>query len=149
MKKFSFRLEKVLKYRRLIKDDRLRELLEANAALDEAARVLAALDEEACKSRIGEGQYLTVDDLIGLDLYNRRLAAAIDRQRERIAECREVARVALEHYMVAAKEEKALSMLKDRRRIVYMEQVERELQNVLDEAATQRAPHAAREDQVE
>lgn len=137
MKKFRFRLEKVLTYRRIVKDEKLRALLEANAALDEATFMLAALEDEANRPRIAEGQTLTVDQLIALDHYNRRLARSIEEQRTRIKELHAAAAQALERYLEAAKDEKALAMLKDKKRISYMEDVEREMQHVLDEVAMQ------------
>lgn len=138
MKKFKFRLERVMQFRRAVKDEKLRDLTVVNAKLREEVSRLEAL-EGAQRRNSNEGDGVTlVESFYMRGLYASRLKEEIAKQLTVITECEEQVQQALAAYIEASKELKTLTMLKDRKRAEYIDYIAREDAKFLDELATQK-----------
>jgi flagellar export protein FliJ len=89
---------------------------------------------------IQEGGTYSASDLVMFGDYRVRLKSAIEEQRERVIAAQKVANEALERYVEASKEAKALEMLRQRREAEYTQGILKEEGAQLDEVAVQRAP---------
>jgi flagellar FliJ protein len=138
MKRFKFRLEKLLEYRRNIKEDRKRELLLKNHQLREAEDKLAALERARDETRAGGRGVMGAELFLLTDAYRTRIMAEIEQQRIVIEDCRKAAQEAQAKYVEAAREEKALSLLREKRLREYQEYVQKEDEKFLDELSTQK-----------
>lgn len=138
MKKFRFRLERVLEYRKLLVGERLRELLKRTAILRQFEQQLAALQQELLKTRVTEGTILSAVELELVGAWEARLREAIAYHQIEIERAKEAVEEALKGYIEATKDEKALVMLKDKKRGEYMEYIQAEQQKFLDEISIQK-----------
>lgn len=138
MKKFKFRLEKVLQYRVMLKEERLRELNVAFRNLREAEEQLAHLNEEFLRIRIEDGEILMVEQVQARASYSERLKGEIANLKIRITELQEAAEVARQAYVDATQEAQVLEKLKDKKHEVFKEMVEKHEANFLDELTTQK-----------
>lgn len=148
MKKFKFRLERVLQFRRAIKDEKLRELILKNAALREGQDRLAALEDAAARNENEGSGVQFVESLYMRGLYAARLKEEIVNQRLVIIKREDEASEAMAAYIEASKELKALTTLKDKKRAEYTEYVAHEDSKFLDELATQRGNTFVNKNQV-
>lgn len=137
MKKFRYRLERILQYRLVIKTEKLRELTLRNQELHEARERLVALEQEIVKERIKEG-IVTIEELTLAGNYVERLRTLILRQHEVIEETEKKVQEALAAYIEAAKDAESLVKHKNNKRQEYVEYVEKETQKFLDELTVQR-----------
>ncbi len=138
MKKFKFRLERVLRYRRVVRDEKLRDLMLKNAKLREKQDRLATL-EEAVRRNSPEGDgVMLVESLYMRGLYAARLKEEIINQRLTILDSENEVQQALAVYVEASKEVKSLESLKDKRKSEYLDYVAHEDAKFLDELAVQR-----------
>ncbi len=142
MKKFKFRLQKVLDFRMSLKDERKRELLAANQSLHEAEAERDRLQREFLSGGLVEGQTLSVEDLTLRSGYAARMKSEFERQIEIVAMRQVEAAEAVQRYIEAAKDANALDTLKNRRFQEYMERIQKEEERILDESAVQRAGRA-------
>ena len=142
MKKYKFRLQKVLDFRMSLKDERKRELLAANQRLHEAEAELDRVRRELLKFGLSEGQTMSVEDLTLRSAYTERMRNAVAEQIEVVAMRQAEAAEAIQRYIEAAKDANALDTLKNRRFQEYMERIQKEEEKVLDESAVQRAGRA-------
>jgi flagellar protein FliJ len=138
MKRFKFRLEKVLQYRTLIKDEKLRELMLRNYELKQAEAELEELEEAFLRNELEQQKILRAEDLFLRGAYALRLKDRIVAQRLAIIEADKKVQEAMEAYVEASKDQKALAMLKERKRNEYLEWVDKELGKDLDEISVQR-----------
>lgn len=138
MKRFRFRLERVLQYRETVKREELRLLLAATFRLSEAEAALARLEAEAASGGLAEGSYMTVEEVQLSGAWRVRLKEEIGRQQQTVAEAGAAVEEARIRYVAAAKEARALSLLKDKRRAQYQEQVLKDEEKSLDELTVQR-----------
>jgi len=143
MKRFSFRLQRVLEIRERFRDERRQELVQRNFERDHEQRVLEDLDQEFLRSKVREGGTYSASELVLMGDYSRRLEQEIEQQRVRVVAAEQAAEEARERYIEASREAKALEKLKDKRRVEYQEQVLKEEGNQLDELAVQRAGRRA------
>ena len=138
MKKFKFRLERILEYRKLIKDEKAKELILARNKLYADEAHLEEL-ERARLNNILQSDILTAEELQMVGLYADRLKRDIERQKKVIIESEKAVEKAQEIYIEAAKDEESLAKLKERRRSEYLAYIEKEELKNIDEMNTQRA----------
>ena len=138
MKRFRFRLERVLQYRKLVKDEKTRELIERRNKLYEDAERLKDLETAALLNRLEENVYVTAEQVQLLGMYGARLKEAIAQQEEQVERSQEAVAVAHGEYVEAAKEEASLATLRTRKQAEYQEYVEHEDGKFLDELSVQR-----------
>lgn len=138
MKKFRYRLERVLQYREILKAEKKRLLGIARQELASAEQRLAELEQELLIDRIGERKELTVDELRLFQAYADRLRAEIQGQLAQIEQCKEKVAAALAEYIESTKEAESLIRHKTKKRAEYDEYLEKEQQKFLDELTTQR-----------
>jgi len=139
MKRFRFRLQRVLDVRVQIRDEARQELVRRNAERDHQIYVLAQLQEEFMQLGLSEGGMYSASDLTRLGAYAERLTVAIDRQKLVVAEAIKAAEAAQERYIAVSKEAKAMEMLKDKKVQEYKAEQLREEGALLDELASQRS----------
>lgn len=140
MKKFRFRLQRILDIRHQIRDERRQELVRRNQERDHELRVLADLEEESLRVMIHEGGTYSASELVMFGDYRMRLKRRIEEQRVRVVAAIKEADEAKDRYVEASKEAKALEMLRHKRKAEHEEQVSKEEGAQLDEFAIQRAP---------
>lgn len=138
MKKFKFRLEQVLRFRRIVKDEKRRILAEANLELAEAEAHLGQLQLQLSQLSTSSTETLGVEAYYLAGMYAQRLESEILQQKEIIVIRQESVRVALADYVEASKELKTLDTLKSRKLAAYNEFVLNEDAKFLDELATQK-----------
>lgn len=138
MKKFRFRLERVLQYREIVKGERRRELLEANYRLQAAQDRLVELESAQRALGFGEGAILSVEQVQLQGLYGARLEVEIGQQREAITAAENGVIEARGRYVEAARDSKTLETLKEKRKAEYAEYVLKEDEKFLDEFTIQK-----------
>ena len=141
MKKFHFRLERILEYRKLIKDEKTKELLISRNKLYADQEHLKELETAALLNTIGDDKFLTVERLNLINDYAERLKIDIEHQKEVIEESKKAVLKAQEAYIEAAKDEGSLQTLKERRRAEYMNYLEKEDFKNNDEVVIQKIGH--------
>ena len=139
MKKFKFRLQKVLEHREKVKDDRRAELLEANHILADAEaelqRLLSLEVENALQiQQVSSASMVFLNAQISEGLRNR-----VAHQREVIKEKQALVAKALEAFTEANVELKAVSTLKERKLQEYNKVTAEREAAFLDELAIQRS----------
>jgi flagellar FliJ protein len=139
MKRFKFRLQRILDIREQIRDEARQELGRRNAALTQEESVLKGLEAELLRLNAGENGIVTASELLLTGAYAQRIQKLIEQQALKVEEARKAVVEAQERYIQANKDAKALEMLKDKRRAEYDHEVLKEEINQLDEVATQRA----------
>lgn len=142
MKKFRFRLEKVLQYREMLKDEKRRELLKRNQELREARQRLEDLEKAALSNTLGQGQIMTVEQVYLAGLFAERVKEDIIKQRLAIIKAEEEVEKAMGEYVEASKDARSLEMLKERKLQEYMDYMHKEDEKFLDELAVQRGTQA-------
>ena len=138
MKKFKFRLEKVLHNRELVKDEKRRELLKRNQALQEAVNRLAELEKLALSNELEQQKVLSIGQVLLHGLFSERIKEEIINQRQVIETCKEEVAKAMSEYIEASKEAKSLETLRERKLQEYTEYIRKEDEKFLDELAVQR-----------
>lgn len=139
MKRFKFRLQRILDIREQIRDEARQELGRRNAVLAHEESILEGLESELLRLNAGENGIVTASELLLTGAYAQRIEKLIEQQALKVEEARKAVVEAQERYIQANKEAKALEMLKDKRRAEYDHEVLKEEINQLDEVATQRA----------
>ena len=120
MKKFRFRLERVLQYRELVKRDRKRDLLHKTNELLEEKQRLGQLEQAWEGNQVAAG-WVTVELLQLVEQYSLRLKDEIERQEQRVEKAAQALEEARNAYIEAAKDAEALNTLKRKKREEYME----------------------------
>lgn len=138
MKRFKFRLQRILDLRIQIRDEARQELVRCNSERDHQIYVLAQLQDEFMQLGLAEGGTYSASDLTRLGAYAERLTVAIDQQRLVVAEAIKVADAAHESYIEASREAKVMELLKDKKLQEYKAGELREEAILLDEVASLR-----------
>ena len=138
MKKFRFRLERVLQYRELVKRDRKRELAAKTMQLQTEQERLNELGLAWEANGIPSGP-IPAEMLQLVERYSMWLKAAIEKQQKTVAEAKQAVEEARNAYIEAAKESEALKTLKTKKREEYLEYYYKEEGKFLDEISVQRA----------
>jgi flagellar FliJ protein len=139
MKRFRFRLQRILDVRVQIRDKARQELVRCNHERDVQLSVLRGLEQEYRRVSIEEGGTYSAGELVLLGTYSERLQIQIRQQQEVVATAIKEAELAQERYVAASREAKALEMLREKKLQEYTEQMLREEGAMLDELAIQRA----------
>lgn len=138
-KVFKFRLERVLQYREMLRNERKKELLEKNRAVSEAEQRLSNI-RQALAGRVSpEAGVQRAQELHITSDYETRLRYEIDQLCEKISFLKLEAELAKERYIEAVKDHEALRVLKSRKLEQYKEKVNQEEMKFLDELSIQRA----------
>lgn len=138
MKKFKFRLEKVLHHRKLIEMEKLRELTEKNNLVYQLEKKLELLSELERKNLLKQGEEIAAAELYLVGLFSVRLQEEIINTRIQIVRASEEAELARQVYLEAAKEAKALVTLREKKYQEYMHVIAKDEQIFLDELSIQR-----------
>jgi len=139
MRRFRFRLQRVLDLRVQIRDEARQELVLRNAERDQQIYILAQLQDEFLQLGLVTGGMYSASDISRLAAYAERLTIAIDRQKVLVAEAIKAAEEAQERYIEASKEAKTLEMLRDKKLEEFRIEELREEGALLDELAVQKA----------
>jgi flagellar FliJ protein len=146
MKRFRFRLQRVLEVRERIRDEKRQELVQKNFERDQAIQRLEDLRAAALGVGVEPGGTYPASHMLMLADYAFRLKAEIGGQITRVEEAMKAAEEARERYVEASKDTKALEMLKQKRTDEYKEMVLKEDGNNLDELAVQRGKRHRNQD---
>jgi flagellar FliJ protein len=138
MKRFRFRLQRVLDVRERMRDEARQELVVKNAARDEAQRVLAELEQSALQSTVKEGGTYSASDLLMLGDYHARLKREIAYQEEVVARAEAEAEEARAKYVAASQDAKSIEMLKQKRLVEYRDEALKQEGADIDELTVQR-----------
>jgi len=133
MKKFKFRLQRVLDFRKIFKREKQRVLNEKNHALNMAKERLDFLNSCERENLIKQEQILNVAEVELSANYAARLREEIVHQRLAIIHAEDEVEKALAEYIEAAKEEKALIKLKEKKISEYREYLDVEERKALDD----------------
>lgn len=137
MKRFKFRLQRILELSEQIRDEARQELVRRNAERDHEISVLTYLEEEFERNSLVEGGTYSASEVVARGDYGERLSTAIDHQKLVVARAIEQAEAAHDRYIELSKEAKAMEMLKDKKLLEFKEQALREEGTLLDELAIQ------------
>ncbi|MCB0310550.1 MAG: flagellar export protein FliJ [Bdellovibrionales bacterium] len=138
MKKFRFRLQRVLDYRKLVKDERKRELLLANHKLRQVQKSLEDLQSAEQANLLQQEQVISAAQVYLKERFAERLQAMIVAQRLALIEAEKLLDQARDAYIEAAKDAQALETLRERKLEEYKQYLLAEDQKFLDELATQK-----------
>ena len=139
MKKFRFRLEKVLHYRRSIQEDMKRALGARLRELKEAQEKLEQLEHEFNSNSINDAETVSIHELQIRNAYSERLKRETVRQKELIAQAEVAVEEARARYIEATQEAEVLEKLKTKKHDQYLEVVAKAEESFLDELVIQRA----------
>ena len=137
IKKFKFRLEKVLQFRVGVRDEKKAVLVKKNQQLQEEQAELERLFVLMRENSPGANGQITVDELIIRDRYAERLKKMITEQKERIVRTEIEVATAKDEYLLANQEVRALEVLKEKRQKEHETHIEHETAKFLDELTTQ------------
>lgn len=138
MKQFRYRLERVLQYRNIVKAERQRELQLRMGELHAAEQRLSDLQTELVeREAIDQGEH-TGSMIAMAGNYEQRLRREIGETHEVILMKQVVVEEALNEYIEASKDARALELHKDDKLKEYVEETEREEGKFLDELTIQR-----------
>ena len=144
MRRFKYRLERVLHYRQVVKDEKKNELYRRNMLLQEAEQQLEWLEQAALRNKLSE-QGVIPPSLLSLSgLYAARLEREIVDQKLAVIEADQAVEEARQEYIEAAKEAEALVLLKQKRFNEYLDYVNKEEGKQLDELAVQKGNKSKR-----
>lgn len=139
IKRFRFRLEKVLTHRCTVRDEKKAILVRERQRLFDAEARLEGLIEAYNGNSVeqrGPGG-ITLEQMLLKNAYAERLKREIAEVRLQIVELEKSVKAALEEYLTANQEVRSLEILRDKRRQEYEELIQREEAKFLDELATQ------------
>lgn len=139
MKKFKFKLQKVLEFRESLKEEKKKELMLKNQELQQAETRLEGLYQAQIDNDIGAiGTSVTAAEFSLLENYGNRLREEISKQIEVVSASKEQVQKALAEYVEAAKDFEALDKLKEKKEAAFMEHYHKEEAKFLDELSVQR-----------
>lgn len=145
MKRFKFRLQRVLEHKEVVRGEARREVMLKNRELSEAQqRLLDLRQAQASNGLIEEGEVSTASIFLSA-LFGQRLKREIGSQVEAITKAEEAVEVARNAYVEAAKEAQSLLTLKQRRLDEYKEYAQKEDLKFLDELTVQKGNTMRRE----
>ncbi|MEN9845392.1 MAG: Flagellar FliJ protein [Pseudomonadota bacterium] len=139
MKRFTFRLQRILDIREQIRDEARQELGRRNAVLAQERSMLEGLEAELQRLNAPGDGIVTAGELLLTGTYALRVQKMIEQQVIKVEEARKAVVEAQEKYFQANRDARALEMLKEKKRAEYNQQVLKEEINQLDEVAMQRA----------
>ena len=138
MKRFQFRLQRVLEYRQTLTKQSERELAIKNAQLHEARSDLEMILTEQDRAEDVADGVTTMAELAMRGNYYEALQQSLVKQRELVVEATQAVDMAREVYREKAMEEKSLDTLKDKRKAEHREAVKKDERKQLDNLVVQR-----------
>ena len=138
MKKFKFRLEKVLQHRELVKEEKRRDLMLKNQELQDAQNKLQYLISAGRSNELAQGRIFQAGFVHHSGLFSERIKLEIAQQRIVIAEAQAAVDQAMAEYIEASKDAKTLEMLRERKLQEYNDYLHKEEEKFLDELSVQR-----------
>lgn len=148
MKKFKFRLQRVLDFREMEKEELLRDLAKKNLRVKELEAHLNFLEEAERRNPFVEGEPVDVHFVHLLGDFSAGVQEAIIQTRAAIEEAKEAAAEALRIYSEKLKEVKTLHALRERKQAEYNELVQKEETKFLDELAVRKGNTLYKEEVV-
>jgi flagellar FliJ protein len=138
MKRFKFRLQRVLDVRERVCDEARQELVAKNATRDEEQRRLQDLQAEFLRQHVEEGGTYSASELLLVGEYQVRVKEATEQQEGVVEKAEAEAEEAREKYVTASKDVKTIEKLKEKRVVEHAEAVLKEEGAELDELTVQR-----------
>ncbi|MGB9813194.1 MAG: flagellar export protein FliJ [Thermovenabulum sp.] len=137
MKKFSFKLEQLLKVKEGMENLKKEELFKVKARLEEEKNILEGLEtkkrEILNQKYERETDFVKAVEFIYFDNYYRKISEMIGIQRQKVNEAQKEYEDCLNNYLEAKKEKRTLEILKERKFRTFLEEYNREEQKNLDE----------------
>lgn len=146
MKKFKFRLERVLEYRNALKKEKERELALKNAQLARAEQVVEEITEAQNNAAVPGGGLTTMAELMLHGDYHQFLQDALVNQRLLVLEAAHAVEQARDAYLEKAIEAETLENLKRKRAEEHREQARKEERKEADKLTVQRFRFGQRRD---
>ncbi len=137
MKKFVFKLERILRYREIVKDEKKRELILKNQILAKEEERLSTLSSLMENNSLGEGT-ININFLILVGQYAVYLAEEIEKQKEIIKTAKKDVEFAKNEYLLASQEAEALKLLREKKESEYKKNLLKEEEKENDDTAIQR-----------
>lgn len=137
MKKFKFRLQRVLEHKDTLREEARREVTLRNRAVAEARQKLETL-RVTYDSNVLEDGSMPASMVMMSALFASRLRNEIAEQIVAIERAEQVAEAARAAYIEAAKEARTLHMLRDKRLEQYNQYIQKEEAKFLDELTVQK-----------
>ena len=138
MKKFKFRLQKVLDYREADKRDKKRELGQRNKDLIEAEEVYDALIDAHDDLAEAQAAVMNMAELQALGAYQERIINSIEEQEKRVQEATKALDLAREYYLRSAVDAGALNLVLEKRKDEWTYEWKRYERKFANEVAIQR-----------
>lgn len=137
MKKFVFKLERILRYREIVKDEKKRELILKNQILAKEEERLSTLSSLMENNSLGEGT-ININFLILVGQYAVYLEEEIEKQKEIIKTAQKDVEFAKNEYLLASQEAEALKLLREKKESEYKKNLLKEEEKENDDTAIQR-----------
>ncbi len=138
MKRFNFRLQRVLDYRETLKKEKERELAVKNHELSTAEQsVQRILEEQNSSDGLAPG-VKTMAEVGLVGDYLRGLQRALENQRERVKEAQVAVEAARDAYIEKATDVKTLDTVKTKRHEEFLEDRARREKRTTDDIVVQR-----------
>lgn len=138
MKRFKFRLQRVLEFRHTLTKEKERELMKCNQQLQTHEQRVADIVAAQDSAPVAEAEVLSMADLIARGEYYRALQDSLVAERLNVLEAAEAVDRAREAYVEKAIEEETLVKLKERKMEQHREEARRHDKKELDALVTQR-----------
>ena len=143
MKRFQFRLQKVLEYKEEIEKQRMHDLADAREELarqvERYERIQAVREENTVSlSRKASEKEIHPDEIQAHLRYQRKLEADLSEQNRRVAGAEAHTEKQRQILLEAAKERKTLETLKEQKLLTHRAESDRQERNFFDEVATMR-----------
>lgn len=138
MKKFKFRLQKVLDFKEIEKRERAQQLAEENSRLlTLEQRMEAILEEQEVLASVADA-VMTIEELSLAGDYRQRLQDELEQQRQNILQAAKAVDAAREAYVEKSMETESLETVKRRRKQEHTEEEKRHAKKQIDEIVVQR-----------
>ncbi len=142
MTKFSFSLEPVLNYRKLVEEGEQQKLQSVDYALQNAQKVKnRLLQESANTSRListPQGSAIDIDSLRNLGAYLNKLQTEIVKSSHLISKLEEDKRTQLDKLIQARKSREIVEKLKDKKTSLHEKELQTLEQKLLDDVSAER-----------
>ena len=125
MDRFKFRLEKVKSFREKLKKEAERVLAQKMSSLNSAEQIMEQLKEEKDRDKSSGDNILSAAELMLIGDYDRFIQELLEKQKVVIQDAEKAVENAREELIERAKDEKALSLLKDKKLEEYTDERKR------------------------
>ena len=122
MKKFKFRLDRILKYNTALKKEKERALMLERAKLNEAESTQRMIEGEQERMDACGVETTSMAELMLRGEYLDALQTLLENQRELVEQANKAVDIAREAYVAQAREEKSLIMIKEKKKAEYDEE---------------------------